>query len=232
MSGAAAVEFARRVNVSVQGSQTTSKRRSGPIVRVSLRVLGCLVGLVVLLPAASCTDLLTANRSSSILWIERIGAAPGGTGESPIPTFLQSDVLTNGGVFEDIARVTTRLALKDPGTAENPSSPTPANFVTITRYRIVYKREDGRNTPGVDVPYPWDGAVTFTTLSGAQTAEFVLVRASSKLEAPLINLRFGGGAVLINTIAEITFYGHDQAGQRVSAVGTITVDFADWADPA
>lgn len=245
MSGAAAVKFARRVNVSLQGSQSMSMKPAGfrlwalgfgPIakrrVRVLIRRLGCLVWLVALLPAASCTDLLTANRSSSILWIERIGAARGGTADAPIPTYLQSDVLTNGGVFEDTARVTTRLALKDPGTSENPASPTPANFVTITRYRIVYKREGGRNTPGVDVPYPWDGAVTFTTLSGAQTAEFILVRASAKLEPPLIGLRNLGGSVIIGTIAEITFYGHDQAGQSVTAVGTITVDFADWADPA
>lgn len=198
---------------------------------VAARVL---VGLLVAWAGAGAcvNDNLTSSRSSSILVIERIGAARGGTNEEPIPTLLQSDVDTNGSVFDDIGRVTTRLALKDPGTPENPASPTSSNSVTVTRYRVVYRRSDGRNTPGVDVPYPIDGGVTFTTLTGIQTAEFVLVRASAKLEAPLRALAAGGGAVVINTTAEVTFYGTDQTGAAVEATGTIVINFADWADEA
>ena len=190
------------------------------------------VALTCALSLGSCTnENITASRSSSILVIERIGAASGGTNDDPIPTFLESDVLTNGSVFNDIGRVTTRLALKDPGTPESPTSPTSANFVTVTRYRVVYQRTDGRNAPGVDVPFPMDGAVTFTVVSGPQTAEFILVRASAKLEQPLRPLVGGGGAIIINTLAEVTFYGRDQTGAEVIATGTITVNFADWADP-
>ena len=191
------------------------------------------VALACALTLGSCiNENITASRSSSILVIERIGAASGGTNDDPIPTFLESDVLTNGSVFDDIGRVTTRLALKDPGTPESPTSPTSANFVTVTRYRVVYQRTDGRNAPGVDVPFPMDGAVTFTVVSGPQTAEFILVRASAKLEQPLRPLVGGGGAIIINTLAEVTFYGKDQTGAEVVATGTITVNFADWADPA
>ena len=184
------------------------------------------------LTLGSCiNENITASRSSSILVIERIGAASGGTNDDPIPTFLESDVLTNGSVFDDIGRVTTRVGLKDPGTSESPTSPTSANFVTVTRYRVVYQRTDGRNVPGVDVPFPMDGAVTFTVVSGPQSAEFILVRASAKLEQPLRPLVGGGGAIIINTLAEVTFYGKDQTGAEVVATGTITVNFADWADP-
>ncbi len=190
-----------------------------------------LIGLCVPLFASCVNDGITSSRSSTNLIIERIGAAPGGSNLDPMNTYLQSDVLTFGGVFEDIARVTLRLSLKDPGTSENPASPTTANFVTIRRYHIRYVRGDGRNTPGVDVPYPWWGGVTTTALSGIQTAEFTLVRASSKLEPPLRELVGGGGQIVINTIAEITFYGTDQTGAEVSALGTIGVNFADWADP-
>ena len=190
------------------------------------------VALTCALTLGSCiNENITASRSSSILVIERIGAASGGTNDDPIPTFLESDVLTNGSVFDDIGRVTTRLALKDPGTPESPTSPTSANFVTVTRYRVVYQRTDGRNAPGVDVPFPMDGAVTFTVVSGPQSAEFILVRASAKLEQPLRPLVGGGGAIIINTLAEVTFYGKDQTGAEVIATGTITVNFADWADP-
>ena len=171
-------------------------------------------------PSALCVigacvnDNLTSSRSSSILVIDRIGAARGGTNEDPTPTFLQSDVLTDGDVFDDIGRVTTRLALKDPGTPENPTSPTSANYVTVTRYRVAYRCNDGRHTPGVDVPFPIDGPVTFTTVTGTQSAEFILVRSSAKLEAPLRALAGGGGAIVINATAEITFYGTDQTGPR------------------
>ncbi len=121
--------------------------------------------------------------------------------------------------------------MKDPGTSENPTSPTTANYVTVTRYRVVYRRADGRSMPGVDVPFSIDGAVTFTTVSGIQAAEFVLVRASAKLEAPLRALAQGGGAIIINTMAEVTFYGRDQTGAEVAASGAIGIHFADWADP-
>ncbi len=189
----------------------------------------CVIGAGVLL-GACVNDNLTSSRSSSILVIDRIGAARGGTNEDPTPTFLQSDVLTDGDVFDDIGRVTTRLALKDPGTPENPTSPTSANYVTVTRYRVAYRRSDGRHTPGVDVPFPIDGAVTFTTVTGTQSAEFILVRSSAKLEAPLRALADGGGAIVINATAEITFYGTDQTGATVEAAGTISVNFSDWAD--
>ena len=181
----------------------------------------CLLGTV------SCHDLLTASRSSTILVIERIGAASGGTPDDPIPTRLDSDVFRNGGVFPDIARVTTRLAFKSPGTSENPASPTSANWVTITGYRVVFRRSDGRNTQGTDVPYSFEGGLTMTTID-IGSAEFTLVRAQAKLEQPLISLRNGGGAVALSVIAEITFYGHDQTGAAVNAQGTIGINFKDF----
>jgi len=202
---------------------------SGATSRTRLLVAGAGV-VFVLLGAVACNKLVQASRSSTILVIERIGAARGGTSDDPIQTLLNSDVVTNGGVFPDIARVTTRLALKAPGTSESPTSPTSANWVTITGYRVVYRRTDGRATAGVDVPYPFEGGMTMTTLD-IGTAEFTLVRAQAKLEQPLLALRQGGGAVALSVIGEITFFGHDQTGAAVSADGTIGINFADFSDP-
>ena len=81
------------------------------------------------------------------------------------------------------------------------------------------------------MPYAFDGAATTTITDRAATMVFVLVRIQAKLEAPLKNLREGGGALAISTIADITFYGRDQAGNDVAATGSISVNFADWADP-
>ena len=194
------------------------------------RVAAGLGAGICLLGAVSCNELVTASRSSTILVIERIGAASGGTPDDPIPTLLNSDVVLKGLVHPDIARVTTRLAFKSPGTSENPASPTSANWVTITGYRVVYRRTDGRNTPGVDVPFPFEGGMTMTTI-GIGSGEFTLVRAQAKLEPPLIALRGAGGAVALSVIAEITFFGHDQTGAAISADGTIGINFADFGDP-
>ena len=202
------------------------------------RVVGGLGAALCLLGAVSCNELVQASRSSTILVIERIGAAPGGVAGDPVNTYLNSDVVTRGSVFPDIGRVSTRLAFKSPGTSENPASPTSANWITITGYRVVYRRTDrpdtetGGGTPGVDVPHPFEGGMTMTT-SDTDTAEFTLVRAQAKLEQPLISLRQPAGFVLggagaISVIAEITFFGHDQTGAAISADGTIGITFADF----
>ncbi len=175
--------------------QKRGQRRIAPVVAV--------LALTSLAGAACTNDLVTSSRSSSILVIERIGAALGGTPDDPIPTLLNSDVLLKGGVFPDISRVTTRLAFKAPGTSANQTSPTSANGVTVTGYRVVYRRSANRNTPGVDVPYPFEGGVTMTTID-IGTAEFTLVRAQAKLEEPLISLWNDGGAVAISVVAEVT----------------------------
>jgi hypothetical protein len=164
------------------------------------------------------------------LIIESLEAVAGA--DSVFRHTLQSDVLTSGRVLEDGGRVTFTLALKDPGPIDSPAQPGPVNFVTLSSYRVRFVRSDGRNQPGVDVPYPFDGALTVTVGTSGATATLVLVRAQAKLEPPLSRLRAQGGAVAISTIAELTFYGRDQAGRGISASGQIGVNFGDWADAA
>jgi hypothetical protein len=134
-------------------------------------------------------------------------------------------------IFSDNGEVTMSLIMRDPGTPSAPSAPSALNQITITRYNVRYRRTDGRNTPGVDVPFGFDGAVTFTVpSSGTVTAGFELVRHTAKQEAPLRALASNG--VIISTLAEITFYGRDQAGNEVSVSGSLTVDFGNFGDPS
>src|SRR5215208_6983296 len=79
-------------------------------------------------------------------------------------------------------------------TSGSPAAPTDNNLVTITRYRVSYRRTDGRNTPGVDVPYGFEGAAT-VTVDGTGPAVLALevVRVQAKQEPPLRNLRGSGG---------------------------------------
>jgi hypothetical protein len=158
--------------------------------------------------------------------------------------FVQSDVVTNvtspapcstnspcPTIFNDVGQVTMSIIMKDPGQLGIAASPTDLNQITFTRYHVVYRRADGRNTAGVEVPFPFDGAATFTVAGGQTvTAAFELVRHDAKLEAPLLALR--SSAVSITTIADVTFYGRDQAGNDVAVTGSIQVDFGNFADPA
>ena len=175
-----------------------------------------------------------------------IVALEGASGAEPeeLSTVVHSDVLTlvtTGGVctttnpcptiFTDLGRVQLRLQLRDLGNPAAPSSPSALNAVTITRYHVQYVRSDGRNGQGVDIPYEFDGAATFTVPSdGSATAFFNLVRTQAKREAPLAPLV--NNDTVITTIANVTFYGRDLAGNEVSVTGSIDVTFANWGDPS
>jgi hypothetical protein len=134
-------------------------------------------------------------------------------------------------IFNDVGQATMRIIPKDAGNGSISLAPTPWNNVTINRYHISFLRADGRNTPGVDVPFPVDGAVTATVGSTPTVVPFEMVRHQQKLEQPLRALANFGGRLFISTIAEITFYGADQVGNSVQVKGTISVSFSDYADP-
>jgi hypothetical protein len=81
------------------------------------------------------------------------------------------------------------------------------------------------------VPYPIDGAVTATITNIPSSVGFEVVRHQAKLEPPLRSLVASGGRLFISTIAEVTFFGTDAAGNEVQATGTMSVSFGDYGDP-
>jgi hypothetical protein len=191
------------------------------------------------LVSTGCGELVRQGRTPAQIVINSLTAASGAEPDE-MGNVLHSDVVTLVSrtinevesmvptIYSDNAEVTMSLLMKDPGTSAAPSAPSAINQITITRYRVTFRRSDGRNTPGIDVPFPFDGAVTFTVpSSGVVTAGFELVRHTAKEEAPLRGLR-----TIISTVAEITFYGRDQAGNEVSVSGSLTVDFGDFGDPS
>jgi hypothetical protein len=188
-----------------------------------------LTGVALAGAAASCSSHVREGRSPSYLIVNNVLAASGT--DQTFGNTLESDVLTKSSVYSDAGQATMTLALKDIGPAANPAAPTTNNFVTLRRYHVQYRRSDGRNAEGVDVPFAFDGASTATITDSATTFNFTLVRLQAKLEAPLVSLAGHGGAGVISTIADVTFYGTDQAGNEVQAAGSISVNFADWADP-
>ena len=184
--------------------------------------IGGAIAILCAIGAMSCSKAIRTGQASSYLVLNSL---QGGAGESgTLGSTLASDVRGDNGIFADRGQATFQLVMKD----ENGLGPSAANAITITQYRVEYVRSDGRNAPGVDVPYPFDGAVTLTVAGGGSVG-FTLVRIQAKLESPLQALSFHGGALAITTIARVTFFGHDQTGREVSVTGNIEVNFADWA---
>lgn len=185
----------------------------------------CLAGVT-----AGCGDVVRQDRSPVTLVIESLAGASGASPDDiQFSGTLQSDVLTlvDGfpTLFSDPGQVTMRFVMKDVLTA-----PSAVNGVTINRYRVTFRRSDGRNTPGVDVPYPFDSAVTFTIAPNTVvTHSFELVRHVAKQEAPLAAL--STSPVVISTVADVTFYGSDLVGNEVSASGSLGIQFGNFADP-
>jgi hypothetical protein len=207
-----------------------------------MRILNRTVLVAVVAAAMSaCGDVARTGRSPVYLVIENLQAARGDTPDE-LSGFLLSDVITNittpapcsddnpcPTVFNDPGQAVLRIALKDIGPAASPTTPTTNNEVTITRVRVTFRRTDGRNVQGVDVPYAFETAAT-ATVPGTDTAtiSFNLVRHSAKEEAPLLPLRVNPRT--ISTIADVTFIGRDRVGNDISATGSIGVEFGNFGD--
>jgi len=176
-------------------------------------------------------DLMRTGRSPVYLVVDSVEATAGGEGGTT-GVGLQSDVRDEtGGVINDSVGVTIRVVPKNPAVEA-----TQINSVTLTRYHVDFRRTDGRNTPGVDVPYSFDGGISLTIASGSTgEAVFEIVRHQAKLEPPLKNLdgfsatgRSLSGLGFLSTIAEITIYGHDGNGNDVSVTARLDVHFGDF----
>lgn len=206
--------------------------------RTTLRFVGSVVVLVV---TTACGTVVREGASPVFLVMDSLAAAQGnkpgtfgGSLTSDVQTIVTSPPPCSTAtpcptIFNDIGQVKLRTSLKNIGTAANPTTPTTNNEVTITRYHVSYRRTDGLNRPGVDVPYPFDGGVTGTIPAGGSvTLSFELVRHIAKEEPPLVQLV--SSRTIISTIAEVTFYGKDTVGNEISVTGSMTIDFGNFGD--
>ena len=179
-----------------------------------------------LIGCVSCSDVVRDSRSPVLVTV---------TGLSP--AVLHSDVVRNITApapcsaatpcptpFSDSATATITAAMKNVGV-----TPTSNNQITINRYHVDFRRADGRGLEGVDVPRAFDGAVTASIpANGSADIPFEIVRYLEKAQSPLVQLVNNTNEIA--TIAIITFYGTDAVGNVVSAVGQMTVNFANFGD--
>lgn len=208
---------------------------------MTVKLVKCVALSALIALSASCGDVSRQGRSPVQIVMRSLTAASGAE-PSEMSGTLQSDVIVMvtdapcspespcPTIVNDIGEVAFSLIVKDPGSPGVAASPSELNMVTINRYRVEYKRTDGRNVQGVDVPYAFDSGLTMTIPNdGEVTAGFQIVRHTAKQEAPLRALASNG--TIISTIATVTFYGSDQAGNEITSTGNIGIDFGDFADP-
>jgi hypothetical protein len=183
-----------------------------------------LLAASIFLPA--CNPLENDSRSNSILVVENImGKDMSGTDAG----FLQSDVVKkDNSITADTAKATLSARFMDPAPLLGTSQ---YSDIMVTRYVVSFTRTDGRNRPGADVPFPFEGSLsTLIRVDSTTSVNFVIVREAAKLEAPLINLRDSAYGDILNMTAKIEFYGHDLADKAVKATGYLTVYFANYID--
>jgi hypothetical protein len=190
-----------------------------------LRIAFILSAFVVLY---SCNPVEDDSQSSSMLLVDNI---LGKDAEGNSGNFLQSDVLMNSGsVRADTATATLRAETLDPDPVLGTSL---YNDIVVTRYLVTYSRTDGKNVPGVDVPYPFEGSLSAVVNAGSTSSvSFVIVREVAKMEPPLLDLVDLGAEVVLTCTAKVEFYGRDTADRTVKAVGYLTIYFANYADKA
>jgi len=194
------------------------------------KTLSLILVLPLLLLLTACNEVENDSRSASLLILDDLVGQDTSGGEA---NFLQSDVLKSGAagtgtVIADSASATFRVQSLDPAPIMGAS---PYYDVVLDRYTVSYSRTDGKNTPGVDVPYPFEGSLTTVVpLGGTSTVSFVVVREVAKLEPPLSRLVDVGAEVVLTTTAKIDFYGHDLANNQVKVTGYLTVYFANYSE--
>lgn len=198
-----------------------------------------LILLAVMLVSYACTRVEDNSRSGSLLTVESITGEIGGEATESTP--LLSDTCDNPndqpqdpqlcGVFNDNANITFSNDYLQVGPGSGVTQGSFLNDIIVNRYRVDYFRSNGRNTPGVDVPYGIDGTMNVRVpLNSTGTGGIVVVRHQAKKEPPLSELDNGSSEHVITAQAEIKFYGVDLAGHTVSAVGYLEIHFANFGE--
>jgi hypothetical protein len=200
-----------------------------------------LIGLAALVAASvSCGDVVRQGSAPVFLVIDSLQGIRGAVQPKPGADILISDVITNvttpapcttdapcPTIFGDNGTAALRIALKDLGATAG-LAPTDNNQVTLSRVHVEYSRADGHNTPGVDVPFAFDSAVTATIGSADVSVGFELVRNVAKQESPLVQLKTGSN--ILSITAKVTFYGADRVGNAIQATGQIQIECGNFGD--
>lgn len=194
---------------------------------MKLKIFGLIIALLLL---AGCSAMENDSTSGTRLQIVSLtGNDQAGKAGS---TTVFSDVYTADGLINDNGVASITALPLDP--LIDPKSITPYLDVLIDQIDVEFKRTDGRNVEGVDVPYRFTQPMgILVPITKNLAIPFVLIRHVAKLEAPLLALRedLPNQGKVLHLVAKVTIHGKDQGGHRVAPVsGYISVWCANFAD--
>jgi len=193
---------------------------------MKLKILGL---IIVVLLLAGCSAVENDSTSGTMLQIVSLTGNDLDGNEGSTTVF--SDVYTADSIINDNGVADIRALPLDP--LLDAKQVTPYMDVLIDQIDVEFKRTDGRNVEGVDVPYRFTQPISMLAPINKETKmPFVLIRHVAKLEAPLLALReVISQGVVLQLVAKVTIHGKDTGGHRVAPVtGYISVWCSNFAD--
>ena len=173
--------------------------------------------LLAVLTLAGCNPVTGDNRS--VVLLEATFQSSSGTGVVGIFSDVVNNDLTTS---DDFFNLSVTSVSKNPG-----GLPSPLYTVVFEGVQLQYSRPDGRNEPGVDVPFPLRYALGGTVAPNGKTdINLLVVSKEMKLQPPLRNLWFGEGQRIFATVTA-TIFGHDRVENQVQATASAVVIFGD-----
>ena len=186
--------------------------------------------LIAVLALASCNAVENDSTSGTMLQIVSLTGKDLEGNEGSTTVF--SDVVTNGSIINDNCVAELQAKPLDP--LLDIKNVTPYMDVLVDQIDVEFRRTDGRNVEGVDVPYRFTQPMSMlVSFSDTVKIPFVVIRHVAKMEAPLLALReVPSREFVLQLVAVVTIHGKDIGGHRVAPVtGYVTVWCANFADP-
>ena len=194
---------------------------------MKLKVLGL---IIVVLLLAGCVAKENDSTSGSFLVINSLTGNDLEGNEGSTTVF--SDVDVAGSIFNDNGVAAVTALIYDPLTTADLSY---FQNVVVDQIDVEFRRTDGRNVEGVDVPYRFTQPMNWlVAVDATEEIPFVVIRHVAKLEAPLLALREAPSqGFVLQLVAKVTVYGKDLGGHRLAPVsGYLSVWCSNFADPA
>jgi hypothetical protein len=191
--------------------------------------------IIVVLVMGGCNTGCNAleNKSTSASMLQIVSLTGNDLKGEEGSTTVFSDVETNGSIINDNGVAEVRAYPLDP--LLNSEDITPYMEVMVDQIDVEFKRTDGRNVEGVDVPYRFTQPMSMVVpFSAAIKIPFILIRHVAKEQAPLLALReVPSQGHVLQLVAIVTIYGKDLGGHRVAPVsGPLSVWCSNFADTA
>jgi hypothetical protein len=192
---------------------------------MKLKILALLIAVLAL---ASCNAVENDSTSASMLQIKSL-TGNDLQGKEGSTTVFSDVVTTSGSIINDNGVAEMIAVTLDPLYSAN-NTITPYMDVLVDQIDVEFRRTDGRNVEGVDVPYSFNQPMSMlVSFDAAVKIPFILIRHEAKREAPLLRLR--ENFEVLQLVAVVTIHGKDLGGHRVAPVtGYVSVWCANFAD--